>query len=168
MVTLQEHWNGQMVGIGLIGKENKMTPEILHNYIKELGLKLCHLERRTLNHQEAEKVKQALKDFQPQEGWLCFQSTVTHFKNGKLPDEGIILYGEVKAADNKALHIQQDGNGSWRVTTYQQQAGKSHLVESTQLLGEFEEIGNLRYRVYWANDGEQGYRQICAAFNGFI
>ncbi|HEC85127.1 MAG: hypothetical protein DRR08_08405 [Candidatus Parabeggiatoa sp. nov. 2] len=153
-----------------------MEPDELLNHITDdlktaLGgqlPQLCRLERPTRQCQQPKEVKQALKDFQPQEGWLCFQSTVTHFINGELPDEGTILYGEVKGTNNTALHIHQQGTSGWLLTTFQEQKGNTHLVEATQLLGEFEKPGNLRYRVYWQPDGEQGYRPICAAFNGFV
>ncbi len=92
------------------------------------------MQRTTRHYQQPEKVKQALKDFQPQQGWLCFQSAVVPFKKGELPDKGTILYGEVKDKKHQALHIQQNGNGGWLLTTYQQQAGDTHLVEYTQLL----------------------------------
>jgi hypothetical protein len=150
---------------------NKMKPtELLENLKKlDLGkaLKLCALKLTTVPYQQAAEVKQALEKFQPQQGWLCFQDTVTYFKNSDLPDEGVILYGEVKSNNNKVLHIQPNNTGGWLLTTYQEQAGETHLVESTQLLGEFEDSGNLAYKVYWQNDGEQGYRPICAAFAGF-
>jgi hypothetical protein len=132
---------------------------------------LCQLERTTHPYQKPEQVKKALEAFQPQEGWICFQDSITHFKNSELPDEGVILYGEVKSQkNNQALHIHQNGTGGWLLTTYQEQPGETHLVETTQLLGEFDKPGNLHYRVYWQTqtDGEQGYRPICAAFDGFI
>lgn len=154
-----------------------MEPEELLNHLTEdlktvLGgqlPQLCRLERQSSHYQQPDEVKQALKDFHPQEGWLCFQSTITHFINGELPDKGILLYGEVKSTDNKSLHIRQSGtDGSWLLTTYQEEPGNTHLVEITQLLGEFDHPGDLRYRVYWQPDGEQGYRKIGAAFDGFV
>ncbi len=151
-----------------------MQPKELLNHIKNLNLtgkklpQLCQLKLTTIEYQQAAEVKKALKEFQPEQGWLCFQDTIAHFQNSKLPDEGVILYGEVKGKNNQALHIQPHNNGGWLLTTYQEQAGETHLVESTELLAENEEItGKLAYRVYWQNDGEQGYRPICAAFAGF-
>ncbi len=150
-----------------------MKPLELLEHIKKLNLggkppQLCHLELKTVPYQDAAEVKTALEKFQPQQGWLCFQDTITHFNNGALPDKGVILYGEVKGNNNKALHIQPNNTGGWLLTTYEEHAGKTHLVESTQLLGELDDTGNLAYRVYWENDGEQGYRPTCAAFAGFI
>jgi len=151
-----------------------MKPPELLNHIKNLNLgstppELCNLKLKTVSYQQPDEVKKALKDFQPQQGWLCFQDTITHFNNSELPEKGIILYGEVKGSNNKALHIQPNNTGGWLLTTYQEQAGETHLVETTELLGEREEIqGKLAYRIYWQNDGEQGYRPTCAAFAGFI
>jgi hypothetical protein len=152
----------------------QMKPQELLNHITDdlktaLGgelPQLCHLERTTRQCQQPDEVKQALKDFQPQQGWLCFQSTIVPFKKGELPDKGTILYGEVKGKNRQALHIQQNGNGGWLLTTFQEQEGDTHLVEYTQLLGEFDDF--LHYRVFWQQDGDQGYRPICAAFNGFF
>jgi len=150
-----------------------MNPPELLKHIKNLNLggkppELCDLKITPVPYEQAAEVKQALEEFQPQQGWLCFQDTVTHFNNSDLPDEGVILYGEVKASNRKALHIQPNNTGGWLLTTYQEQAGDTYLVESTQLLGESEAItGKLAYRVYWQNDDEQGYRPICAAFAGF-
>jgi len=161
-----------------------MNPQELLNIITDdlktaLGGKLpqlCHLERATRQCQQPDEVKQALKDFQPQQGWLCFQSAVVPFKKDEeLPDKGTILYGEVKGKNRQALHIQQNGNGGWLLTTFQEQDttfqepdADTHLVEYTQLLSEFDDLGHLHYRVFWQQDGEQGYRPICAAFNGFF
>lgn len=149
-----------------------MQPQELLNHIKNLDLtgkppQLCHLKHNTVQYQNPDEVKTALKEFQPQQGWLCFQDTITYFKNSDLPDAGVILYGEVKSSNNKALHIQPNNTGGWLLTTYQEQNGDTHLVETTQLLDEFNESGNLAYRIYWQSDGEQGYRPICAAFAGF-
>ena len=145
-------------------------PELLENLnkldLRGKPLELCNLKLTTVPYQQAAEVKKALEDFQPQQGWLCFQDSIKHFNHGRLPDEGVILYGEVKAK-NKALHIQAGNTGGWLLTTYEEQKGETHLVELTQLLGEFDDPGNLAYRVYWENDEEQGYRPTCAAFAGF-
>ncbi len=150
-------------------------PELLDLIIDDLQTalggklpQLCHLERSTRQCQQPDEVKQVLKNFQPEEGWLCFQSSVAFFKKGELPNKGTILYGEVKGKNRRALHIQQNGNGGWLLTTLQEQEGNTHMVEYTKLLGEFDDPGDLHYRVFWQADAEQGYRPICAAFNGFL
>ena len=149
-----------------------MQAQDLLKYVQKLDLggklpQLCHLTLSTKPYQEADEVKKAVKAFQPEEGWFCFQDRITHFKAGEMPDHGVILYGEIKSSD-KTLHIQANNNSGWLLTTYQEEHGETHLVETTQLLGEFENVGNLAYRVYWQHDGEQGYRPICAAFAGFL
>lgn len=129
---------------------------------------LCNLERSTQQCKRPEEVKQILYNFQAQEGWLCFQSAVTYFLNGELPDQGVILYGEVKNEHHTALHIHQDGTGGWLLTTFREQPGEIYLVESTQFISELEHLSHLNYRLYWQQDGEQGYRPFCAAFDGFV
>jgi len=126
-----------------------------------------------------EDVLKALQVFAPTQGWLCLQDDVYRFLDAQsLPDSGIVFYGEV-CNDEASLHIQQRGDGTWILTTYQQQAGETLLMERTQLIGEeFQADGHtrydLQYRVYWGNaeslsitDDGQGWRQVAAVFTGF-
>lgn len=127
-------------------------------------------------------VRQELKVFAPIQGWLCFQSKLIRFLQGEsLPDEGVILYGEVKGKDGRSLSIQQNGEGGWIMTYYDEQSdGDSHLAENVRLISETHPSDpentryDLNYRVYWGDgdydqeeDDGQGWRQIAAAFDGF-
>lgn len=109
-------------------------------------------------------------------GWLYFQHTLWHSKSDiSLPTQfdkeaGYLLYGELVSEDNQnSLHIRQDGQGGWIVTEFSEiDGGKTHLVETIRLLGEFEKVGDLKYRVYWSFDSENNmYRQTAARFYGF-
>lgn len=129
-----------------------------------------------------ELVRQELQEFDPEQGWLCFQSKLTRFfQDEPLPDAGVILYGEVKGKDGRSLHIQQDGEGGWILSYYHEHKnGDRHLTEDMTLIAEAYPSDppntryDLNYRVYWGGtdykqeeDDGQGWRQIAAAFTGF-
>jgi len=167
-----------------------MTPAALLSIVKKnrlLGAEeprfdICSLNIDPESCAAPEAVREALQDFDPEEGWLCFQSALKRFLKGELlPDAGVILYGEVKGKDGRSLHIQQDGEGGWVLTYYHEQSGgDTHLAEDVFLIAEAypDDPKNtrydLKYRVYWGDsdygkkdDDGQGWRQIAAAFFGF-
>ncbi|HIE02315.1 MAG TPA: hypothetical protein EYP59_18875 [Thiotrichaceae bacterium] len=119
---------------------------------------------------DPEEVRQKIKEFAPEQGWLCFQSKVDYFRElAKMSFSGILLYGEVvKKATNQSLHIREEGQNGWILTYFEETKGEQYLVENTVFCGEKELAPNkLRYRVYWQHDEKQGYRQLGARFNGF-
>jgi len=129
-----------------------------------------------------EAVRQALQEFHPEQGWLCFQSALKRFLKGEpVPDAGVILYGEVKGRNGSSLHIQQNGEGGWILTYYDEQRdGDAFLAENVVLIAENhpDDPMNVRYdvkyRIYWGGSGYgqqdddgHGWRQVAAAFAGF-
>lgn len=134
----------------------------------------CRLKVSTKHRTTADQIRKDLEAFAPNQGWLCFQNEIVRFIPGEvLPDKGVILYGEIMNVDDQALHIQQDGVGGWRIAYFSEEQGDTHLVEDHLLMTDVnpdqpsEPRYNLNYRVYWAQDGEQGYRQVASSFNGF-
>jgi hypothetical protein len=171
-------------------RKRRMTPKELLSIVKQnrlLGSEkprfdICTLKIDPKPCLSSEGVRQALQDFHPEQGWLCFQSKLTRFlPNEPLPDAGVLLYGEVKNKDGSSLHIQQDGEGGWILTYYHEQSnGDTYLAENVLLIAETypDDPRNtrydLKYRVFWGaldygqeDDDGQGWRQIAAAFNGF-
>ncbi|MCP4702799.1 MAG: hypothetical protein GY862_38960 [Gammaproteobacteria bacterium] len=143
----------------------------------EIKFRPCILEVTPESCADAEQVRQQIKTFAPEQGWLCFQSKVRRFLTAEsftlAPDTEIILYGELKGKDGRALHIRQDGMGGWKLAYFSSREGDRHLREETVLLAETnpdvlgEARQNLKYLLYWTQDGAQGWRQAAAAFNGF-
>lgn len=139
-----------------------------------LGVKsLCQSEMTVTDH---EQLWQAIIDFKPLEGWLCFQSDVKKVVAEKLPeltDElGWLLNGELVNAEGSSLHIWQAGSG-WQATQLTEQAagtGDDCLVETTELLSKDSNEEYLRYRVYWKKDlgGIQGFQRFSSRFVGFV
>lgn len=159
-----------------------MKPETLRAHLmklqQQLGVApgLCRVEAFPKSVADQTQVKTILRTFAPDQGWLCFQSRVDRFLPGEdLPDQGILLNGEVTAPSGESLHIRQDGDGSWVLTRFVEQApderGATHLVEEVTFLGEplarFEPTQDLCYRRYWGYDPDFGYRPVLARFVGF-
>lgn len=168
--------------------------------LKNLHLKLepkpCHLILKPQSYQTPEKVLEMVKNFAPEQGWLCFQSNVEYFcqqdfcEHKSLPDSGLLLYGEVVNAQGQSLHIREDGEGGWILTEFEETEGDDFLVEERTFLGEKQlflkkteeqqflgekqlflektDVPKLLYRVYWQYDEKHGYRQFSACFKGFL
>jgi hypothetical protein len=117
------------------------------------------------------KLRQKIEEFAPEQGWLCFQSEVKYFcEPAEMSFSGILLYGEVvKNTTNQSLHIREDGQNGWILTYFEETNENIYLVENTVFLGETNLVSNqLRYRVYWQHENNQGYYQLAARFNGFV
>ncbi len=132
-------------------------------------LKLCNLTLLPEDCHTAEEVAAKVRAFKPTQGWLCFQSEVKYFcKEEPMPYSGILLYGEVINADGKSLHIRENGQGGWILTTFTETQGENYLVESKAFLGEKELAPeSVYYHVYWKYDEKSGYQQFAARFIGF-
>lgn len=133
------------------------------------GQNPCDLTLESEACHTAEQVETKLKAFNPIQGWLCFQSEVKYFCQGQpMPYSGILLYGEVVNADGQSLHIRENGQGGWILTTFTETEGENYLVETKTFLGEKELAPEkLYYRVYWKYDEKSGYQQFAARFIGF-
>lgn len=117
-------------------------------------------------------LQEAIKAFQPLQGWLCFQSKVVSLTDGNLEclddsKSGWILSGELSNANRDSLHINPHGNGSWLLTFYQEQEGQQLLRQPVTYLGTGESPGKLEYAVYWRHDAAVGYQKAFSRFIGF-
>ncbi len=161
-----------------------MKPNELFNILPKLEIKgqenlhhkfkCCGLELTPELYYTSEEVEAQVKFFEPTQGWLCFQSEVKYFckenfcKEKTMPYSGILLYGEVVNAAGKSLHIREDGQGAWILTTFTETEGDKYLVETKQFLGEKNLAPDrLYYHVYWQHDKKHGYHQFAARFTGF-
>jgi len=171
-----------------------------HQHLDTCQLQVSSSDGLTNFQQVREKVKQ----FNPEQGWLCFQSEVIYFETEenqdnsqkeqalnkpsffeklglsirlwrklpntqfKMPESGILLYGEV-VNNQKSLHIREDGHGGCILTYFTEKKGKDVLVETKSFLGEGKGLTpeKLYYRIYWQYDEQYGYRQFAARFIGF-
>lgn len=160
-----------------------MTPEQLQQAIQKLRKsnskvscfievpEVCTLQWPPCIEKPADNqaLRELILNFQATDGWLCWQSEVSHFQNSALdyPANKHLLYGEL-AKPNASLHINEDGQGGWIVTWLEEGAGKQVAVTNTTLLGESKHAPEkLYYRVYWQNSAEDGFRKIAARFQGF-
>ncbi len=165
-----------------------MSPEELKNWVEKLKQndkqngevagfvkipQLCALSwpPRTENPANGEVLRKLILDFQPQAGWICWQNRVSYFyfQHGKLeyPEATHLLYGEFSKPD-ASLHVNEDGQGGWIVTCYEESAGNTFAVTDSHFLGESKHApAKLYYRVYWQDTKEHGFRQIAARFCGF-
>jgi hypothetical protein len=115
------------------------------------------------------------------EGWLQFQSIVTCFAGGKLPnaeeDWGCLLAAEAVTTDGQSILVRQNGTGGLLLVRMMPGAGEgaeelladkvSQLATGKvgALLGE--KSPRLWYRRYWRQDKASGFRPVLAAFIGF-
>ena len=160
-----------------------MTPEELKTWITKLKQrdseaasfveipKVCALAwpPRTEKPANGEALHKLILAFQPSDGWLCFQNHVCYFQAGalKYPENEHLLYGEL-AKPNASLHVNEDGQGGWIVTWYEEGAGEPFAVTESHFLGEPNHApAKLFYRVYWQEIKDQGFRQLAARFQGF-
>ncbi|MDY6993685.1 MAG: hypothetical protein SVR94_13925 [Pseudomonadota bacterium] len=124
---------------------------------------------RTAKPANATELRQYILDFQAQEGWICWQNEVNYFQNGELnyPEHKHLLYGEF-AKKNASLHVNEDGQGGWLLTWFEEDQGETFIVENTHFLGEPKHApAQLYYRVYWVDHEMHGYHKIAARFKGF-
>ncbi|MFZ1413172.1 MAG: hypothetical protein WAS73_01125 [Defluviicoccus sp.] len=110
-----------------------------------------------------------LQTFNPDCGWLRFQSQVVSFRSAgtsSWPSGQRLLYGEVAAGAAKSASIRPDGRGGLRVFRYEETGGDDYLVERVNLIASDKGLGNLNYDIYW-EIGKQGARPVIARFVGF-
>lgn len=117
-----------------------------------------------------------LSDFEPESGWLCFQSLVCDIVRGeplRKPDTntGVLLCGESVNEKGESLHLRQDGRGGWLATLFQPRLGMLFLADQVEFIAHGSVKGNidrrLRYKRYWAIQEGRGLRQHAACFIGY-
>lgn len=137
--------------------------------------------RETPDPTTPQAVIQAVMDFAPSQGWLCFQSQLlvldrTEDLERRAPHAGAILSGELIRGADHSLHIRQNGRGGWILLYIDEGEGDQEgLVHNARLLGnqhypatvgESSRPGVLCYRVYWKHDPEQGWCQALSRLCG--
>ena len=161
---------------------------VLKDY-QELAKKLpleAFEQARFITHSEeidfsqADKLDQYLRDANPQQGWICYQSDIKRLIHGEnLPKRnektGYILNAEFALDTKHSLHIHMAEQG-WIINSIEEQAG-SDLIENTHFLAmpakdaDEETMGNVKqlltYRVIWRLDHESGYQPNNYRFIGF-
>lgn len=105
-------------------------------------------------------------DFPEASGWLCRQSDVVWFRNGQVPLDANIQYGELVGDDLQSLLIRPDGKGGLRLIYQTETAGQTHLAVPHRHIGRHrpptgDPVGELVYRTYWTKQKDSdagGYR----------
>ena len=147
--------------------------ELLPDGVKAQSCYLSITPRIFLDHQEM--MGHILNDFQPEQGWLVFQSDVVFFHASKplvLP-RGILLNGELKNAAEEGLHIVESGQGGWRVTLYQEgnEQKENVVVDDSRMLAKKKQGKKrdpfIHYRRYWKYTEDVGFHIYAARFSGF-
>lgn len=162
----------------LLSLMNRLDASLLRTNGEDAGL--CRLAQREVAIGEPAALQRALHEyceaFTGASGWLCRQSDVVRFRNGALPMDAMIQYGELAGDATHGLLIRPNGAGTWRLVYQEEQAGSETLAVPHRHLGRRRApngggpVGALRYRVYWGRDtGEPsfGYRQVGVRFLGF-
>jgi len=173
-----------------------MKPEILKNYFVEgvSGEPVClkTTQQRTKQPDELAKIIQA---FQPNDGWVVLQSDVIYFYDNNLGElnqqdgifncivnsnsgetslKGHFINAEmVNASSDQSLHIVEDGEGGWIITTYHEEADaepntlmdKSHLLAKKR--HEAGKQPKINYSRYWKHSPNKGYHILAARFTGY-
>lgn len=107
-----------------------------------------------------------IADFPKASGWLCRQSDVVWFRDGHIPLDANIQYGEIAADASHSMLIRPDGCGGLRLIYQQECVGETHLAIPFRHIGRKRTpcggaIGTLAYCTYWTRQqGAQasGYR----------
>ena len=121
----------------------------------------------------AEEVSAALaeflKDFPKTRGWLCFQSRVITLEPGnRLPEEEILLSGELSGDGATSFHLHPRSGGGWRWLRLSEMEDGPYLVEKVRHIGVHQpQPGDLLYRRYWGQVKDWGIRPVLARFQGF-
>lgn len=144
--------------------------------------KVPYLSLATRVHARQEDLNAALRRFEPEKGWLTFQSEVHKFTSAPDLGRGFVLYGEMIDDTGRSLHIAEDGVKGWKTTIFEEHAEQGEapgatpcLAESISLIGQGAHSGgldsravdSLGYTRYWRHDPEHGYLPWVARFTGF-
>lgn len=144
-------------------------------------LKVHHLRVKTESIDQPRRAWDEITALPLREGWLQFQSIVTCFADGKVPDAevdwGCLLAAEAVTTDRHSILVRQNGAGGLFLVTVTPGPGEgaeelladevSQLATGkvAQLPG-IEEPARLHYRRYWRCD-DAGFRPVLAAFTRF-
>ncbi|MBF0147744.1 MAG: hypothetical protein HQL84_05005 [Magnetococcales bacterium] len=149
--------------------------KILRN--EKLGEDLPELTPRGLlihkpeHLEDPHRVWEAVQAFAPDQGWICFQSEVTHFFNaGQCPPRGVILSAELCRVNSPtSLHVRPHPLGGWGVHRLETLPdGRDYWCETMDFLSVAHDVGKLSYQVFWQSDGEAGMVRRVARFCGLV
>lgn len=128
-----------------------------------------------------EDVYARLDGFNPQAGWLGYQSGNQYFNQQPLVlknDHGLLLNAELAGAQQTSLHVRYNGRDGWIVTQYDypQSNGSNgdneYIADRVVHLASHNELGTLNYLRFWqaapAEDNSRlGINPVVACFTGF-
>lgn len=126
------------------------------------------LTRTATRVDTAQAVDDAMAAFNPQQGWLQYQSAVVTLaeQQSQQPVRAGRLLSAELVSGARSLHVQWHGPG-WRVTEYEDGAGDTVAVDHCQLLATNPALGKLEYVRYWQLDAHHGLVPFCTRFVGF-
>ncbi len=134
------------------------------------------LQVETEDFTDPESAWRALRERKPTEGWLLFQSHVTIFVRGLLPDPdpawGFLLAAEVIDGNGHSIHVRQSETDGPRLvvakpTDVAADVNEVFLTDHTRHLATDKAPGPLCHRRYWRIDPAMGVAPVFAAFQGF-
>lgn len=110
-----------------------------------------------------------IKNFQPNDGWVSFQSTSAKRINSADFDSNgeNILAGEFHNSQGVSLSIRFDGEKWGLYSCKEDGEGEFVLKRNVKQLSKINDKTCLNYSVYYKFDAEIGYRPYCSAFKGF-
>lgn len=84
----------------------------------------------------------------PGDGWLCTsEAKAVYDLREHTPDHGEYpLHGE-RVHGSQSLHLRQDGEGGWTLTTLEEVPDEGSVCFETQLAAHDAKLGSLRYQV---------------------
>jgi hypothetical protein len=152
----------------------RLRTRVVGGNLPEMEIAALHLE----THQEPTPAAawEALVNWQPQQGWLQFQSQTVAFVDSRLPEPeanwGLLLDAEALDAQGRSLTLRTVSPGVvQRVIAQPLPAGvggQDYLTdEVVQLATKKTGHKMLFYRRYWRQDALDGLLPFFAAFQGF-
>ena len=116
---------------------------------------------------EMKDVSEAIRNFTPSEGWLCFTDRVVLLDALEV-DTGILLSAEL-VNENKSLHIRQQGDGwvGWFYSCDSNSESKGILVEQSFLGTRKTQGKKLCYQTFWTEDNYGSLQPVISRFSGF-
>lgn len=148
-----------------------MNEQLKQLLLKETGdlIEQGRLEVRSSNVESPEKVREAIKEFSFDSGWLCLTDRVIPLYSAEdllQAQSGIILSAEL-AGRSESLHIRQAEEG-WTITRYKAGAGEECLIFREEYVStENKQRDRLQYDVCWKLDNGS-YRPWAARLSAMV
>lgn len=135
-----------------------VDPDWMRNKGTQEAARVCGLSLHSEHIAEQADLATAfgtfLADYPNACGWLCRQSDVVWFRDGQLPLDAKVQYGELVGDAHTSLLIRPDGKGGLRLIYQQETSGDTHLAIPHCHIGrrrppKGEPVAKLHYRTYW-------------------